>query len=305
MESREIILNSPDEALKLVGSLNNQARQIDAAFGTRSEISERGLVVSGEALGVEQALAIYRQLQASIEQGVEVDEQRLEYIISLATEGEKQGFQPDFVCVTAKGRPIYSKTKGQKRYLKAIDENDITFAIGPAGTGKTYLAVAMAVKALRAQAVSRIILTRPAVEAGEKLGFLPGDLQAKLDPYMRPLHDALRDFLGPEQYFKLQERGIIEISPLAYMRGRTLDDAFIILDEAQNTTPEQMKMFLTRMGFHSKVIVTGDATQVDLPRDKRSGLLESQKILAHLKGVEFIRLSAQDVVRNPMVLKII
>lgn len=305
MESREIILNSPDEALKLVGSLNKQARQIDAAFETRSEISERGLVVSGEALGVEQALAIYRQIQASIEQGVEVDEQRLDYIIGLATEGKRQGFQPDFVCVTAKGRPIYSKTKGQKRYLKAIDENDITFAIGPAGTGKTYLAVAMAVKALRAQTVSRIILTRPAVEAGEKLGFLPGDLQAKLDPYMRPLHDALRDFLGPEQYFKLQERGIIEISPLAYMRGRTLDDAFIILDEAQNTTPEQMKMFLTRMGFHSKVIVTGDATQVDLPRDKRSGLLESQKILAHLKGVEFIRLSAQDVVRNPMVLKII
>ncbi len=305
MISREIILDSPQEALFLIGSMSEQARLIDSKFKTRTEITDRGLLLTGDELGVEQAQAIYNQLREAAHRGEEVDIQRLQYLLKLASSGEEAGFQPDFVAVTAKGRPVYSKTKGQKRYLDAMQKHEITFAIGPAGTGKTYLAVAMAVKALKAQEISRIILTRPAVEAGEKLGFLPGDLQAKLDPYMRPLHDSLRDFLGPEQYFRLQERGTIEISPLAYMRGRTLDDAYIILDEAQNTTPEQMKMFLTRMGFHSKVIVTGDATQVDLPRDKRSGLRESRRILEHIPGVAFVNLTAEDVVRNPLVQEII
>ncbi|MDO5734493.1 MAG: PhoH family protein [Eubacteriales bacterium] len=305
MITRTMSLESPQEAQTILGSLNENARLVDAAFSTCTEITVDGLTVRGELQGTEQALAIYQQLKDASTRAEEVDEQRLKYMISLATAEDSGGFQPDFVSVTAKGRPIYSKTKGQKKYLEAIAKHDVSFAVGPAGTGKTYLAVAMAVKALRAQEVSRIILTRPAVEAGEKLGFLPGDLQSKLDPYMRPLHDALRDFLGPEQYFKLQERGTIEISPLAYMRGRTLDDAFIILDEAQNTSPEQMKMFLTRMGFHSKVVVTGDITQIDLPRDKRSGLLEAQKVLANVEGIAFVRLTSRDVVRNQMVQQII
>jgi len=207
--------------------------------------------------------------------------------------------------LTRKGRPILSKTFGQKKYIAAIEQNELTFAIGPAGTGKTYLAVAMAVKAFRAHDVSRIILTRPAVEAGEKLGFLPGDLQNKVDPYMRPLYDALNDLMGTEQYLRNMEKGLIEVSPLAYMRGRTLDDAFIILDEAQNTTREQMKMFLTRIGFHAKAVVTGDITQIDLPPDTRSGLEEAALLLSKVEGIGHVRLTQRDVVRNPLVQRII
>ena len=214
-------------------------------------------------------------------------------------------FSPDLICINSKGRAVYSKTAGQKRYVDAIRDNELTFAIGPAGTGKTYLAVAMAVKAFRAQEVSRIILTRPAVEAGEKLGFLPGDLQMKVDPYMRPLYDSLYDLMGFDTYQKNLEKGTIEVSPLAYMRGRTLDDAFIILDEAQNTTPEQMKMFLTRIGFHSKAIVTGDITQIDLPRGKSSGLVITSKILANVDGIDMVHLTKYDIVRHPLVQKIV
>ena len=211
----------------------------------------------------------------------------------------------NYVCITASGKPIRAKTVGQKKYIELIRENTVVFGIGPAGTGKTYLAVAMAVDAFRKKQVSRIVLTRPAVEAGEKLGFLPGDLQNKVDPYLRPLYDALSDMLGAEGFQKYLEKGLIEVAPLAYMRGRTLDDAFIILDEAQNTTPEQMKMFLTRIGFSSKAIITGDITQIDLPDGKRSGLREAEKILRDIDGLRFIRLTSKDVVRHPLVQKII
>ena len=242
------------------------------------------------------------------EKGSLITLQLATYLAEAAREGSMQsveGYSADCVCVTVKGRPVVSKTVGQKEYIKAMQTHDITFATGPAGTGKTFLAVAMAVSAFRSRQVSRIILTRPAVEAGEKLGFLPGDMQNKVDPYMRPLYDALHELMGPETYLKNMEKGLIEVSPLAYMRGRTLDEAFIILDEAQNTTSEQMKMFLTRLGFHSKAVVTGDVTQVDLPPDKRSGLKEVRKILRDVEGLAFVELTRRDVVRNGLVQRII
>ena len=220
-------------------------------------------------------------------------------------EQEAEALGKDVICITAKGKPLKPKTLGQQKYVEAIRKNTITMGIGPAGTGKTYLAVAMAVKAFRAQEVNRIVLTRPAVEAGEKLGFLPGDLQNKVDPYLRPLYDALFDMLGAENFQKYQERGNIEVAPLAYMRGRTLDDSFIILDEAQNTTPEQMKMFLTRLGFNSKAIITGDVTQIDLPDAKRSGLVEASKILRDIPDIAICRFSEKDVVRHKLVQDII
>jgi len=242
------------------------------------------------------------------ESGETIGMQLVTYLSEMARDGNLQlvaGYSPDSVCVTAKGRPIRSKTLGQKNYVKAISENEVVFAIGPAGTGKTFLAVAMAVNAFRNRQISRIILTRPAVEAGEKLGFLPGDMQNKVDPYMRPLYDSLHELMGTEIYLKNMEKGNIEVSPLAYMRGRTLDDAFIILDEAQNTTPEQMKMFLTRIGFNSKVVVTGDITQIDLPVHQKCGLIEVKTILQDIDGIKFILLNEKDVVRSGIVQKII
>ncbi len=243
-----------------------------------------------------------------VESGEELSAQNIRYMMSLVEEGREQEAEAlgkDVICITAKGKPLKPKTIGQQKYVEAIRKNTITMGIGPAGTGKTYLAVAMAVKAFRAQEVNRIVLTRPAVEAGEKLGFLPGDLQNKVDPYLRPLYDALFDMLGAENFQKYQERGNIEVAPLAYMRGRTLDDSFIILDEAQNTTPEQMKMFLTRLGFNSKAIITGDVTQIDLPDAKRSGLVEASKILRDIPDIAICRFSEKDVVRHKLVQDII
>lgn len=240
--------------------------------------------------------------------GESIDEQRVRYLITLVSEGNDHQvaqMTKDVVCITAKGKPIKAKTVGQQNYMRAISKNTITIGVGPAGTGKTYLAVAAAVAAFRERTVNRIILTRPAVEAGERLGFLPGDLQNKVDPYLRPLYDALYDMLGAETFQKYQERGSIEVAPLAYMRGRTLDDSFIILDEAQNTTREQMKMFLTRLGFGSKIVITGDVTQIDLPDDKVSGLKDAIRVLDGVKDIAICRLTAADVVRHALVQEII
>ena len=244
-----------------------------------------------------------------ISNGEMVTDQNIEYVFSLVADGEETQISTlsssNCICITAKGKPVKAKTLGQQKYLDAIKNNTITIGVGPAGTGKTYLAVAMAVKAFRAKEVNRIILTRPAVEAGEKLGFLPGDLQQKVDPYLRPLYDALFDMLGAETFQKYQERGSIEVAPLAYMRGRTLDDSFIILDEAQNTTPEQMKMFLTRLGFNSKAVVTGDVTQIDLPDGKKSGLKDAVSVLKKIDDIAIIKLTGKDVVRHKLVQAII
>lgn len=243
-----------------------------------------------------------------INRGESLSEQNVRYCIAMVKEGSSENLSQladDCICITAKGKPIKPKTMGQKKYCKAIAENTITFGVGPAGTGKTYLAVAMAVTAFRSKQINRIILTRPAVEAGEKLGFLPGDLQSKVDPYLRPLYDALFDMLGAETYQKYVERGNIEVAPLAYMRGRTLDDSFIILDEAQNTSSEQMKMFLTRLGFNSKMVITGDITQIDLPKGVRSGLKDCVKILKNIEGIGQCTFDAKDVVRHKLVQDII
>ena len=240
--------------------------------------------------------------------GETIDEQKVRYLIDLVRTGNEEQIgemAKDVVCITAKGKPVKAKTLGQQRYMKAIQKNTITIGVGPAGTGKTYLAVAAAVAAFREKSVNRIILTRPAVEAGERLGFLPGDLQNKVDPYLRPLYDALFDMLGPETYQKYLEKGNIEVAPLAYMRGRTLDDSFIILDEAQNTTREQMKMFLTRLGFGSKIVITGDITQIDLPTDKTSGLKEALKVLENIPDIAICRLTPSDVVRHALVQSIV
>ena len=240
--------------------------------------------------------------------GENIGEQTVRYVIGLARSGQEDRvgeLTQDVICITAKGRPVKAKTIGQKRYVDSVLKNTVTIGVGPAGTGKTYLAVAAAVAAFRDKKINRIILTRPAVEAGERLGFLPGDLQSKVDPYLRPLYDALFDMLGAETYQKYLERGNIEVAPLAYMRGRTLDDSFIILDEAQNTSREQMKMFLTRMGFNSKVVITGDVTQIDLPADKTSGLKEAIRVLKNVEGIGICELTDQDVVRHVMVQRII
>lgn len=307
---KHIELESPEEGLVLLGSCNGNASLFSKGLDVVCDSDATGLVLrGGNKESVETAARIISRLSELQRSGAApVNDQLIRYMIDASLEGRLEDaelFTPDLICVNAKGRPIMSKTRGQQIYVEAIRKNEITFAIGPAGTGKTYLAVAMAVKAFRAHEVSRIILTRPAIEAGENLGFLPGDLQSKVDPYMRPLYDSLNDLMGYETYQRHLERGEIEISPLAYMRGRTLDDAFIILDEAQNTTREQMKMFLTRIGYNAKAVVTGDITQIDLPVRRKSGLADAASLLGNLEGIRSIRLNERDVVRNPLVQRII
>lgn len=292
----------------LFGDFNTNIKLIEKELGVA--ISARGglLKITGDEGSAILAKRVLETLSQSVSTGESLNEQKIMYAISLASEGNESEFShasTDCVCITSKGKPIKTKTLGQKQYVKALNDNTIVFGVGPAGTGKTYLAVAKAVTAFRKKEVSRIIITRPAVEAGEKLGFLPGDLQNKVDPYLRPLHDALYDMIGLESYNNYVEKGAIEVAPLAYMRGRTLDNAYIILDEAQNTTPEQMKMFLTRIGFGSKAIITGDITQIDLPDGKHSGLIEAMKILSGIDDIEFCSFSHKDVVRHPLVMKII
>ena len=297
-----------DDLVCVFGSFDENIRRIEDALSVT--IVNRGteLKVTGDAEMVDQAVRALEGLLTLASKGEQIDEQRVRYLITLVKEGNDEQvaqIAKDVVCITTKGKPIKAKTVGQQKYMQAIQKNTITLGVGPAGTGKTYLAVAAAVAAFRERTVNRIILTRPAVEAGERLGFLPGDLQNKVDPYLRPLYDALYDMLGPENFQKYQERGAIEVAPLAYMRGRTLDDSFIILDEAQNTTKEQMKMFLTRLGFGSKIVITGDVTQIDLPDDKVSGLKDAIRVLDGVKDIAICRLTSADVVRHALVQEII
>lgn len=297
-----------EHAITLFGSCDENSRQIEQTYGVSILFRGTDIKVSGAPEQVMLAGKCIQSLLRLVESGEPLNNQNIRYIISLVKEGKEQDVAKigkDVICITAKGRPLKAKTIGQRTYIDHICKNTIVLGIGPAGTGKTYLAVAMAVKAFRAHEINRIILTRPAVEAGEKLGFLPGDLQNKVDPYLRPLYDALFDMLGTENFQKYLERGNIEVAPLAYMRGRTLDDSFIILDEAQNTTPEQMKMFLTRLGFNSKAVITGDITQIDLPDPAHSGLLEASQILQNIEDIGICQFSEKDVVRHRLVQDII
>ena len=297
-----------EDLISVFGSFDENIKRIEEAL--QVSIINRGtdLKVSGDEEAVDKAVKTLEGLLTLASKGEQIDEQRVRYLITLVKEGndgQVAQMAKDVVCITAKGKPIKAKTVGQQQYMKAIMKNTVTLGVGPAGTGKTYLAVAAAVAAFRERTVNRIILTRPAVEAGERLGFLPGDLQNKVDPYLRPLYDALYDMLGAETFQKYQERGSIEVAPLAYMRGRTLDDSFIILDEAQNTTKEQMKMFLTRLGFGSKIVITGDVTQIDLPSDKVSGLKDAMRVLEGVKDIAVCKLTSADVVRHALVQEII
>ena len=297
-----------EDVISVFGSFDQNLRMIETEYNVRVTDRDEQIHITGEAENVLYAEKAIAGLLSLAAKGEEIGEQNVRYIFRLVREGREQKIQElagDVVCITAKGKPIKAKTLGQRVYLDAIEQNTITLGVGPAGTGKTYLAVAEAVAAFRAERVNRIILTRPAVEAGERLGFLPGDLQNKVDPYLRPLYDGLFDLLGAETFQKLFEKQVIEVAPLAYMRGRTLDDAFIILDEAQNTTPEQMKMFLTRMGVGSKVVVTGDVTQVDLPEKTRSGLVDALHILKGIDGIAQVYLTEKDVVRHRLVQQIV
>lgn len=308
MAERSIELDSIELAAAIFGNCDQNIHLLEKEFHVTAVCRGSVLRFTGAEADVDAAAHAVDGMVTLMENHTPLEEQTVRYCISLARGGEEKRLREltdDFVAVTAKGRPIHPKTLGQKEYLAAIRSHAITFGVGPAGTGKTYLAVAMAVKAFKSKDVSRIILTRPAVEAGEKLGFLPGDLQNKVDPYLRPLYDGLFDLLGAETFQKLFEKQVIEVAPLAYMRGRTLDDAFIILDEAQNTTPEQMKMFLTRMGVGSKVVVTGDVTQVDLPEKTRSGLVDALHILKGIDGIAQVYLTEKDVVRHRLVQQIV
>ena len=307
MEQR-IEIERLEQAVNIFGSFDENIRLIEAEFGVVVTNRDGELRVNGEAEATMLAVKAINALLTLSSRGENIGEQTVRYVIGLARSGQEERvgeLTQDVICITAKGRPVKAKTIGQKRYVDSVLKNTVTIGVGPAGTGKTYLAVAAAVAAFRDKKVNRIILTRPAVEAGERLGFLPGDLQSKVDPYLRPLYDALFDMLGAETYQKYLERGNIEVAPLAYMRGRTLDDSFIILDEAQNTSREQMKMFLTRMGFGSKVVITGDVTQIDLPADKTSGLKEAIRVLKNVEGIGICELTDQDVVRHVMVQRII
>ena len=309
MTEQSISLERLEDTISVFGSFDANIRMIEQEMGVTAVSRDSMLKVAGEdPEQVMLAVKVIENLMNLSAKGEAITEQNVRYIIKLVREGkeaEVQHLAADVLCITAKGKPIKAKTLGQKKYVDAIKDNTITLGIGPAGTGKTYLAVAAAVAAFRAKEVNRIILTRPAVEAGERLGFLPGDLQSKVDPYLRPLYDALFEMLGPETYQKYLERGNIEVAPLAYMRGRTLDDSFIILDEAQNTSREQMKMFLTRLGFGSKIVITGDITQIDLPADKTSGLREAMRVLKGVEGIAVMRLNEADVVRHVIVQRII
>lgn len=303
-----IEINSMDETIRLFGAFDENLKVIEAETGASIRSAAESIVASGEAEAVSTAVNVIEKLLALIRKDEKIDRGRIRYAIDLAREGNADlilELADDVVAFTNRGKQIKCKTIGQKRYINALKHKTVVFGIGPAGTGKTYLAVAMAVLAFKNKEVSRIILTRPAVEAGEKLGFLPGDLQNKVDPYLRPLYDALYDFLGAENFRLLSERGAIEVAPLAYMRGRTLNDAYIILDEAQNCTVEQMKMFLTRFGEGSRVVVTGDITQIDLPTEKKSGLIHAVNVLRDVEGIEIVRLTARDVVRHEMVQRIV
>ena len=297
-----------EQVLILFGNADQNAKIIEEHFGVHLVCRGTEVKITGESEAVSKAQRTVDTLLAMIAKDGTLSEQNVRYVITLVEQGSEQSMvqmNNSCIAVTVKGKPVKPKTLGQKKYTDAIQNNTITFGIGPAGTGKTYLAVAMAVRAFRDEQVSRIILTRPAVEAGEKLGVLPGDLQDKVDPYLRPLYDAMFDMMGPENFQRNMEKGCIEVAPLAYMRGRTLDDSFIILDEAQNTTPEQMKMFLTRLGFNSKAIVTGDVTQIDLPNAGRSGLIEAVKVLKNIDDIAIMRLTEKDVVRHKLVQDII
>ena len=315
MPEKIITTDSVDQTAKIFGELDANLERIESAFGVtikaRDGMSGAGnaVSISGDNLScVEKAADALGYLKRMARLGDSLTPQSVDYVVGMVGDGMKNELSElddDAICLTNRGKPVKAKTVGQKKYVEAIRKNTIVMGIGPAGTGKTFLAVAMAVTALKSKKVERIILTRPAVEAGEKLGFLPGDLQNKIDPYLRPLYDALYEMLGSETYQRCVERGVIEIAPLAYMRGRTLDDSFIILDEAQNTTPEQMKMFLTRLGFNSKAVVTGDLTQTDLPFGKRSGLAEAVKILEGIDDIAVHRFTERDVVRHRLVQKII
>lgn len=308
MFEQVLSIDRMENAVSLFGSFDENIRLIESEFSVTVLNRGSDLKISGEAENVAKATTAIERLLALINKGEALSDQNVRYVISLVKDGEEDklmSLSGDCVCITSKGKPVKPKTLGQKKYVEAIRKNTIVLGAGPAGTGKTYLAVAMAVTAFRAKEVNRIILTRPAVEAGEKLGFLPGDLQQKVDPYLRPLYDALFDMLGAEAFARYQERGSIEVAPLAYMRGRTLDDSFIILDEAQNTTREQMKMFLTRLGFNSKMVVTGDVTQIDLPDGKRSGLTDAMRILRNVPDISINTFTEKDVVRNKLVQDII
>ena len=308
MTEKKVDFDRMEQAVALFGSFDENVKLISKTYNVA--ITSRGgeIRIAGEPEEVDKASRVIESLLQMINRGEALNEQNIRYCMALVEEGAEEklpALSGDCICITSRGKPVKPKTLGQKRYCTAIKEHTITIGVGPAGTGKTYLAVALAVSAFRAQQVNRIILTRPAVEAGEKLGFLPGDLQQKVDPYLRPLYDALFDMLGAETYQKYVEKGNKEVAPLAYMRGRTLDDSFIILDEAQNTTQEQMKMFLTRLGFNSKMVITGDITQIDLPDGRRSGLKEVMHILKGIDDIAQVRFDEKDVVRHRLVQDII
>lgn len=314
MIQKTILTDSTEQTVAIFGDLDANVKMIEQAFGVTivNRNTEKTLgsaiCVEGEPEATERAILTLNYLKRMVAMHSHLSTQNVEYVIGMVRDGkeaELKKFDGDCLCVTVRGKPILAKTLGQQKYVEAIRHNTIVFGVGPAGTGKTFLAVAMAVSALRSKQINRIILTRPAVEAGERLGYLPGDLQSKIDPYLRPLYDALYEMLGTENCMRYQERGTIEIAPLAYMRGRTLDDAFIILDEAQNTTPEQMKMLLTRLGAHSRLVITGDITQTDLPRGTKSGLVEAMKILQEIDDIAMHLFTERDVVRHRLVQQII
>ncbi len=309
MEQTELMIQIPNQVILAVfGQFDANIKKIEQACGVKIVNRGEGVKVTGSASGAKTAAQVLESLSAIALKKEEINEQKVTYLLSMAEEEEMKAVEKmydDTICITVSGRAVKPKTLGQKKYVDMIEKNTVVFGIGPAGTGKTYLAMAKAITAFKNNEVGRIILTRPAIEAGEKLGFLPGDLQQKVDPYLRPLYDALYEIMGAETFLKNMEKGLIEVAPLAYMRGRTLDNAFIVLDEAQNTTPAQMKMFLTRIGFGSKAVITGDLTQIDLSEGKRSGLTEAAKILGGIEGIGIITLTNKDVVRHPLVQKII